>query len=307
LFRKQSSDHHHHNSAKFYVKWKDLSHLHNSWIFERRLKRIAPAKYKNFMVKWEQKDLEELQQDEQRFAEWEKCERIVAQDKMRDGTRRYYIKWQDLEYKDCTWEDADLVKEKFPQKVKIYKKHKNLMRQRAALDSNTTVVNRSQKSFASFKIQPPYLPHPLYGYQLDGLNWLRRNWYQRTHCILGDEMGLGKTVQAVALILSLREEGEVMKNPFMVVAPLSTITNWQREFSRWAPSLDIVAYTGGAESRDIIQKYEFFRDYHDDEDLDEPDEDDVSGSEVDVRHSQILFFLQTRLNIVSFRRMFGRS
>eukprot|EP01122_Echinamoeba_exundans_P003429 TRINITY_DN13531_c0_g1_i1.p1 TRINITY_DN13531_c0_g1~~TRINITY_DN13531_c0_g1_i1.p1 ORF type:complete len:1772 (-),score=428.68 TRINITY_DN13531_c0_g1_i1:19-5334(-) len=281
LFRKESRDEHHRNSAKFYVKWKDLSHLHNSWIWERRLKRISPAKYKNFMNKWEQKDLEELQQDEQRFAEWEKCERIVAQDKLRDGTRRYYIKWQDLEYKECTWEDAALVKEKFPEKVRLYKKHKNLMRQRAALDSNTEVTDRSVDSFIPFKRQPDYLPHPLYGYQLEGLNWLRCNWYQRTHCILGDEMGLGKTVQAVSLILSLREEGEVKKNPFMVVAPLSTITNWQREFSRWAPDLDIVSYTGSAESRDIIQKYEFFRDYHDDDDIDDVDED-VSGSEVDM-------------------------
>jgi SNF2 family DNA or RNA helicase len=29
-------------------------------------------------------------------------------------------------------------------------------------------------------------------YQLEGLNWLRKNWYSRVNSLLGDEMGLGK-------------------------------------------------------------------------------------------------------------------
>jgi len=29
------------------------------------------------------------------------------------------------------------------------------------------------------------------------------------------------------------------KGPFLIIAPLSTITNWALEFQRWAPSLDV--------------------------------------------------------------------
>ena len=35
----------------------------------------------------------------------------------------------------------------------------------------------------------------LRSYQLEGLNWILRCYYQRRSCILADEMGLGKTVQ----------------------------------------------------------------------------------------------------------------
>jgi hypothetical protein len=55
-------------------------------------------------------------------------------------------------------------------------------------------------------------------YQLDGLNWLRLNWYLGRNVILGDEMGLGKTAQSLSLLQSLRSMEEV-EGPFLIVAP----------------------------------------------------------------------------------------
>ena len=46
--------------------------------------------------------------------------------------------------------------------------------------------------------------------------------------ILADEMGLGKTIQTIALFCHLIEMG--VPGPFIIVAPLSTISNWVREF-----------------------------------------------------------------------------
>ena len=42
-------------------------------------------------------------------------------------------------------------------------------------------------------------------------------------------MGLGKTIQTIALICYLTE---VKKNfgPFMIVVPLTTLSNWKMEF-----------------------------------------------------------------------------
>jgi SNF2 family DNA or RNA helicase len=37
--------------------------------------------------------------------------------------------------------------------------------------------------------------------------------------------------------------------PFMIIAPLSTITNWSLEFERWAPSVEVVVYKGSKEVR----------------------------------------------------------
>lgn len=35
----------------------------------------------------------------------------------------------------------------------------------------------------------------------------------------------------------------------MIIAPLSTITNWAIEFERWAPTLDVIVYKGTKEVR----------------------------------------------------------
>ena len=66
-----------------------------------------------------------------------------------------------------------------------------------------------------------------------------------------DEMGLGKTVQAISFIAHLY--GQKVKGPFIVVVPLSTITNWQREFKRWAPSVDVLLYHGSKEDRQAMR------------------------------------------------------
>ena len=42
----------------------------------------------------------------------------------------------------------------------------------------------------------------------------------------------------------------------LVVAPLSTIQHWAREFAGWT-ELNVITYQGTAESRRIIRQYEF--------------------------------------------------
>lgn len=56
-------------------------------------------------------------------------------------------------------------------------------------------------------------------------------------------MGLGKTIQTIALFCYLME---FKKNfgPFMIVVPLTTLSNWMLEFAKWAPSIKAVAYKG---------------------------------------------------------------
>ena len=49
--------------------------------------------------------------------------------------------------------------------------------------------------------------------------------------------------------------------PFLVVVPNSTITNWVREFERWAPALRAVPYCGEHKSREIIRGYELYHEH----------------------------------------------
>ncbi|CAM6007180.1 unnamed protein product [Sphagnum balticum] len=80
----------------------------------------------------------------------------------------------------------------------------------------------------------------LKGYQLRGIKWLISLWQNGLNGILADQMGLGKTVQTIGLLAHLKGKG--MYGPFLVVAPLSTLSNWVSEVKRWVPSMEVLLY-----------------------------------------------------------------
>jgi ATP-dependent DNA helicase len=43
-------------------------------------------------------------------------------------------------------------------------------------------------------------------------------------------MGLGKTIQTIGFLTHLKGKG--MHGPYMIIAPLSTLSNWVNEISR---------------------------------------------------------------------------
>ena len=51
-------------------------------------------------------------------------------------------------------------------------------------------------------------------------------------------MGLGKTLQTISVFCQLYES-EQKPGPFLVIAPLSTISNWQQEVKRFAPAAPV--------------------------------------------------------------------
>ncbi|PFH31346.1 putative SWI2/SNF2 Brahma-like [Besnoitia besnoiti] len=89
----------------------------------------------------------------------------------------------------------------------------------------------------------------LRSYQMEGLNWMASLYNNGLNGILADSMGLGKTVQTVSFLAYLHEVKRV-RNPFLIVAPLSTIHgNWRSELKKWWPSINLVVYEGTKEYR----------------------------------------------------------
>lgn len=80
-------------------------------------------------------------------------------------------------------------------------------------------------------------------YQVKGLQWMISLYNNNLNGILADEMGLGKTIQTISLITYLIEKKK-QNGPFLVIVPLSTLTNWNLEFEKWAPSVVRVVYKG---------------------------------------------------------------
>ncbi|KAF5276830.1 hypothetical protein FQA39_LY06382 [Lamprigera yunnana] len=89
-------------------------------------------------------------------------------------------------------------------------------------------------------------------YQTKGLEWLVSLFNNNLNGILADEMGLGKTIQTIGLITYLMEKKKV-NGPYLIIVPLSTLSNWVLEFEKWAPSVIVVSYKGSPAGRRAIQ------------------------------------------------------
>ncbi|KAI8374376.1 SNF2 family N-terminal domain-containing protein [Radiomyces spectabilis] len=89
-------------------------------------------------------------------------------------------------------------------------------------------------------------------YQVKGLQWMVSLYNNHLNGILADEMGLGKTIQTISLITYLIEKKK-QNGPYLIIVPLSTLTNWTLEFEKWAPSVSKIVYKGTPTVRKGLQ------------------------------------------------------
>ncbi|ORZ22517.1 SNF2 family N-terminal domain-domain-containing protein [Absidia repens] len=128
------------------------------------------------------------------------------------------------------------------------------------MDENSTVDPDTKIDY--FKVthrvkEDVYQPKILVGgtlkdYQLKGLQWMVSLYNNHLNGILADEMGLGKTIQTISLITYLIEMKK-QQGPYLIIVPLSTLTNWNLEFGKWAPSVAKIVYKGAPQTRRALQ------------------------------------------------------
>ncbi|CAA0841965.1 CHD3-type chromatin-remodeling factor PICKLE [Striga hermonthica] len=253
------------NLMKHYLlKWKGLSYLHCSWVPETEFVKAYKSnpRLRTKVNNFHRPASSSVNGEDDYVAirpDWTTVDRIIACREVDEG-REYYVKWNELPYDECSWELESSIAsfhkeiEKFNKmqskgdKVSAVKQKSNL---RDSID-----LKKKQKEFQQYEKSPEFLSGgSLHPYQLEGLNFLRFSWSKPTHVILADEMGLGKTIQSIAFLASLFEDSLY---PHLVIAPLSTLRNWEREFSTWAPQMNVVMYVGTVQARAIIRDYEFF-------------------------------------------------
>eukprot|EP00347_Sterkiella_histriomuscorum_P020084 403339166 len=92
------------------------------------------------------------------------------------------------------------------------------------------------------------MPH-----QIDSLNWMITLYDLGLNGILADDMGLGKTIQAISMMVYLYQYKKV-QGPHLIITPKSTISNWMKEFEKWAPFLKVVNLIPTMEHRKEILK-----------------------------------------------------
>ncbi|KAL5533979.1 hypothetical protein ACEPAG_439 [Sanghuangporus baumii] len=176
-----------------------------------------------------------------------------------------FLKWDDLLYEEATWDSPPRPGSpgytQFEHAFKYFLESRKVFVRKKTTSEIAKFEDRKNWSVAKlgvpedgsynigqaehFKLMP---------FQVEGVNWLCRNWFRHQQCILADEMGLGKTVQIITFLGLLHARMGAF--PSLVIVPNSTITNWVREFARWAPELRVVPFYGEQKSREIIKQYE---------------------------------------------------
>lgn len=81
----------------------------------------------------------------------------------------------------------------------------------------------------------PQLESALREYQAQGIMWIKSRLAMNYGVCLADEMGLGKTLQAIGLLILLKNP----KLPSLVIVPKSLLVNWKNELERFAPGLKV--------------------------------------------------------------------
>lgn len=122
-------------------------------------------------------------------------------------------------------------------------------------------LRKLAKKLTDFKgiadVPVPYnLKATLREYQKLGLNWLQFLREYAFAGVLADDMGLGKTIQTLAHLLLEKQSGR-MKDPSLIIAPTSLLSNWRRESERFTPDLNMLILQG-TERKQLFYK---MRDY----------------------------------------------
>ncbi len=92
----------------------------------------------------------------------------------------------------------------------------------------------------------------LRAYQKEGSGWLGFLGEFGLGGILADDMGLGKTIQTLAHVVAEKEQGR-LHHPVLVVAPTSTLPNWEAEIARFSPGLTCLKLHGPDRAGDFTK------------------------------------------------------
>jgi len=194
--------------------------------------------------------------------------------------RQLLVKWGTTSYSESTYEfERDLIineieyedqleqfhkRSKKPSKTEVKRLASEGEREHRRLykffgDNSNMADDQRQSEISSYQKLLADKVYPnggqLRDYQAEGVSWMMANYVNGRSSLLADEMGLGKTLQTCSFINNLALKMH-KGGPVLVVAPLSTLEHWKREFNTWT-NLNAIVYHGSAQNREQTRELEF--------------------------------------------------
>lgn len=245
--------------TEFLIKWKGLAHIHNSWEDIDSLKPLKGFKKVENYIKFAMYDVDEddaIVDRDQLVSEYSTVERVFDSRTEADDIE-YLCKWKGLGYSESTWESSEAISDIAQDKIDSFLSREQSTNVPHKSKTYSKVSDR-KKSFRRLAQQPTYISEgKLRDYQLEGVSWIAYSWSNDTNGILADEMGLGKTVQSISFLRYMYHELQIY-GPFLIVVPLSVLSNWYNEFCTWGSDMNVIVYNGSASSREVIRNHEFY-------------------------------------------------
>ncbi|KAM0999812.1 hypothetical protein PS1_006470 [Malus domestica] len=245
---------------EFFVKYKGLAHIHNQWVPRSRVLLEAPTlvamfNRNNQVTRWRK--------------EWTVPHRLLQRRSLMSPKQRenylgeqigdnlfcqyeWLVKWHGLDYDDATWELENAASFDSPEGQGLIRDYER-RRQRVKKSSEMDKILESKKSLTV------NLSELLAGDSsrfdnscLENINKLRELWHKGENAVVVDDKE--RIAKVIAFIRYLQSDAY---QPFLIISTPSTLCYWEDEFSRLAPSMNVVVYSGNKDLRRSIRSIEF--------------------------------------------------
>ena len=161
---------------------------------------------------------------------------------------KYFVKWKNLEYEDCTWEYPNFIESIAPKQLLKYRRQINLRNKLLIRNYANKLIDHHHKprnplfkdiiSHSSFIKEGNLSPQ-----QIENLNWIASSWHKGNNVILTDENGVGKTIETISFLSYLMNIQKITR-PFLIITGKSRIHEWEKELTKWIPEANIVLLQG---------------------------------------------------------------
>lgn len=240
---------------QYFVKFVDRSYIHCRWMTRSNIAKYDNGEnaLKKFQAQVENKSLYPsdtiphlliLDESEINIFNF-KVDRIIKQSS-NGNKNEYFIKWKEMEYESSTWESLDDLHNK--EAYDEFVAREKIVTHRKGLDN----YHFPPKSEYEVVTERPVSKHGdvFKDFQMEGLNYLLKSWFDHQYTILGDEVRVGKLPQAVVFLDHIKNRYN-NNGPFLILTSANKMVNWKYEFSKWS-TLNTVVFTGTSTSRTSI-------------------------------------------------------